>query len=49
MEKMKKFFTVLKSILTWFMLLTYPIFLVYLMAIFGYTIMMASMTVPYPN
>ena len=46
---MKKFFAVLKSILTWFMLLTYPIFLLYLMAIVGYAMMMASMTVPYPN
>ena len=46
---MKKFFSVLKEVLTWFMLLTYPIFLIYLSVIVAYAIMAASMAVPYPN
>lgn len=49
MEKMKKFFAVLKSVLTWFLLLTYPIVLISLFGLAGYAIMAAWMAVPYPN
>ena len=44
---MKKSFAVLKSVLTWFLLLTYPIVLFYLFGLAGYAIMVASMAV-YP-
>ena len=49
MEKMKKFFAVLKSVLFWFMLLTYPIFLMYLSFVLAMSFFMASTAVSYPN
>ena len=36
MEEMKKFFAGLKSVLIWFLLLTYPIVLILLIPIFGW-------------
>lgn len=38
---MKKFFAVLKSILTWFMLLTYPIMLLLLIPLFWMSVLFA--------
>ena len=41
MEKMKKFFAGLRSVLIWFLLLTYPIVLILLIPIFWMAILFA--------